>query len=304
MFGLLEVTERSSRLSVVSGGVSVRGKDDPCGHFFPLDSIHAVIMEECAVSVTGKVLSSLAESGIILICCNSNHLPVGILWPALGHGAEAIKTENAQIAASIPFKKRLWKILIQRKIKGQSTNLNKFRNSCLLDGLHSLIKSADSDHQESRASVIYWRTLNLFPKRKRCAADNNAFFNYMYTVLYAAFARHICASGLNPKMGIWHHHRDNPCCLASDLMEPFRPLVDTVVIETLDLSDLPGQLSPSIRAGLLQRLYAMRLRLDRRNESFSFFEAVRMTVQSYKRALLANHPEQIMLPETVVKTCG
>ena len=54
--------------------------------------------------------------------------------------------------------------------------------------------------------------------------------NYGYAVLRAIVARALCASGLHPSLGVHHHNRYDTFCLADDLMEPFRPLVDRVTL--------------------------------------------------------------------------
>ncbi|WP_145432462.1 CRISPR-associated endonuclease Cas1 [Lacipirellula limnantheis] len=54
----------------------------------------------------------------------------------------------------------------------------------------------------------------------------NAFLNYGYAILRAALGRAIVAAGLLPSLGLHHRNRSNAFCLADDLIEPFRPLVD------------------------------------------------------------------------------
>jgi len=73
--------------------------------------------------------------------------------------------------------------------------------------------------------------LQIVEKRDRSIPDNNIFLNYGYTVLHAAAARAICSAGLHPTIGVHHHNRYNPFCLASDIMEPLRPLIDAAVIQ-------------------------------------------------------------------------
>lgn len=59
----------------------------------------------------------------------------------------------------------------------------------------------------------------------------NSFLNYGYAVLRAALARAIVAAGLLPSLGLHHRNRSNAFCLADDLIEPLRPLVDDRVRE-------------------------------------------------------------------------
>ncbi len=59
----------------------------------------------------------------------------------------------------------------------------------------------------------------------------NSYLNYGYAVVRAAIARAIVAAGLLPSIGLHHRNRSNAFCLADDLIEPLRPLVDDRVRE-------------------------------------------------------------------------
>ena len=82
--------------------------------------------------------------------------------------------------------------------------------------------------------------------------DINILLNYGYSILRAAVARAIVMAGLHPAFGLQHCHRSNLLCLADDLMEPLRPLVDARVRELVRLNQT--ELSPITKAALLQLL--------------------------------------------------
>ena len=64
-------------------------------------------------------------------------------------------------------------------------------------------------------------------------ADNltNAALNYGYSIILSAFAREVVANGYITQLGLFHDNMFNQFNLASDLMEPFRILVDREVVE-------------------------------------------------------------------------
>jgi len=98
------------------------------------------------------------------------------------------------------------------------------------------VKSGDPDNLEGRAAAFYWRNIfieNPHFTRQRDADDCNALFNYGYAILRAVIARALVGSGLLPTLGIHHHNRYNAYCLADDIMEPYRPYVDNVVMEII-----------------------------------------------------------------------
>jgi CRISPR-associated protein Cas1 len=57
----------------------------------------------------------------------------------------------------------------------------------------------------------------------------NGMLNYGYAVLRAGVGRALVSAGLHPALGIHHSNRSNAFCLADDLLEPLRPLVDRAV---------------------------------------------------------------------------
>ncbi len=84
------------------------------------------------------------------------------------------------------------------------------------------------------AAAYYWKT--IFPdfigilKESRFGLPPNNLLNYGYAILRAVVARSLVASGLLPTLGIFHKNQYNAYCLADDIMEPYRPFVDKVVV--------------------------------------------------------------------------
>ena len=96
------------------------------------------------------------------------------------------------------------------------------------------VRSGDADNLEARAAVYYWATLFCDFKRDREGEPPNNLLNYGYAILRAVVARGLVSSGLLPTLGIHHHNRYNAYCLADDIMEPYRPYVDRLVVEMFD----------------------------------------------------------------------
>ena len=99
------------------------------------------------------------------------------------------------------------------------------------DLLARRVRSGDPDNLEAQAARRYWTILLGSDFRRDADAPGiNGILNYGYTVLRAIISRAICASGLHPTLGIHHSNRSNAFALADDLMEPYRPIVDRVVL--------------------------------------------------------------------------
>ena len=116
------------------------------------------------------------------------------------------------------------------------------------------VRSGDPDNLEGRAAVFYWK--NLFPEvddftREREGKAPNNMLNYGYAILRAIIARSLVSSGLLPTLGIHHHNRYNAYCLADDIMEPYRPYVDELVVKYTDENGYPEKLTTEVKKELL-----------------------------------------------------
>ena len=114
------------------------------------------------------------------------------------------------------------------------------------------VRSGDPDNLEGRAAAYYWSVVFDNKCFRRESDDvRNAMLNYGYAILRAIVARALAGAGLNPTIGIHHHNRYDAYCLADDIMEPYRPYVDLLVLEIVS-NDVPNEITPSIKRKLLE----------------------------------------------------
>jgi CRISPR-associated protein Cas1 len=227
------------------------GKDETS---LPLEDIGMLIIDNPQISITNALIMSLNENNSAIISCDSSHMPLGLILPMFSNTIFSEKL-HAQLQASIPLKKNLWKQTITAKISNQAALLRKEGIDAKKLGFYlKKITSGDAGNVEGRAAAYYWD--NLFGSkmflRHRCGEPPNNLLNYGYAILRAIMARSIIASGLLPSLGIHHRNKYNPYCLSDDLMEPFRPYVDAIVLdiarETPDLEEM----TTDIKKKLLQ----------------------------------------------------
>jgi CRISP-associated protein Cas1 len=226
----------------------------------PIEDIGIVVLDNKQITITQALIEALLDNNVALITCNSTHHPTGLLLPLSGN---TIQTERfrAQLDATEPLKKQLWTQTVEQKIKNQSAHLmnREIKNDYLIP-LYRNVKSGDSENTEGTAAAYYWK--NVFTKhnhdglanfkRFREGASPNNFLNYGYSLLRAIMARSIVGAGLLPTLGIHHRNRYNAYCLADDLMEPYRPMVDNVVCELLDAHPLNEDIPKEIKVELLK----------------------------------------------------
>jgi CRISPR-associated protein Cas1 len=222
----------------------------------PIEDIGIVVLDNKRITITQGVLEALLENNCAVITCNESHLPIGMHLPLVGNTTQTERM-RFQIEASLPLKKQLWQQTISAKIQNQASVLKQMRGTEVRNMLKwaSEVKSGDSENLEARAAVYYWQ--NAFPMienftRSREGVSPNNLLNYGYAILRAIVARALVSSGLLTTLGIHHRNKYNAYCLADDIMEPYRPYVDKLVMQLYDKYPDCEELTKELKAELLQ----------------------------------------------------
>jgi CRISPR-associated protein Cas1 len=200
-----------------------------------LDDVHAVILHAHGCTWTGNLVAALAERCAPIVFCNRHHAPVAVTLPIEGFHAQGGRM-RAQWEAGKPLAKQLWRRVVMAKIGMQGSLLaaRGVAGAGAFDLIARRVRSGDPDNLEVQAARRYWPALmGEGFRRDRDAAGANALLNYGYAVMRATVARAVVAAGLHPTIGIFHANRGNAFALADDLVEPFRPLVDALVVALL-----------------------------------------------------------------------
>lgn len=222
----------------------------------PIEDIGVVVLDNKRITITSGVLEALLENNSAVISCDSKSMPVGLMLPLAGNTLQNERFRD-QLASSLPLKKQLWQQTIRQKISNQETVLHHYtliETGCMRAWIND-VRSGDPDNVEAKAAAYYWK--NLFTDhpnfvRGREGEPPNNLLNYGYAILRAVVARSLVASGLLPTLGIHHHNRYNAYCLADDIMEPYRPFVDELVLQIMAEEDDYSELTKDIKAKLLQ----------------------------------------------------
>ena len=221
----------------------------------PIEDIGVVVLDNRRITITTGAMEALLANNCAIITCDSTDLPVGLMLPLCGNTTQSERFRS-QIDASLPLKKQLWQQTVRQKILNQAAVLSKNTGAIVknMQVWANEVRSGDPDNFEARAAAYYWR--NLFPAlpnfvRGREGDPPNNLLNYGYAILRACVARGLVGSGLLPTLGIHHHNRYNAYCLADDIMEPYRPFVDDLVINIMQQYPDYSELTRSIKAALL-----------------------------------------------------
>ncbi len=221
----------------------------------PVEDLGFIVLDHPQISFSMKLMEELSEFNVATVFCDSKHLPASML---LSLDANHIQSEifRAQVDASEPLKKNLWKQTIEAKIQNQSRLLEKLgKNNLPLKAVGKSVKSGDTDNREGFAARLYW--IELMGKnfiRDRYGEPPNPFLNYGYILLRSAVARALAGSGLLATLGIHHRNRYNAFCLADDIMEPYRPYIDEIVFDMNNKWPESFMLDKQHKAELLQMM--------------------------------------------------
>lgn len=220
----------------------------------PIEDIGVVVLDEQQLVISQYLIDGLIENNVALITCDKTHHPTGLMLNLAGNKLQSAKF-RAQLEAGAPLVKQLWQQTVKAKILNQalllrrlgleSENMNKWIGD---------VRSGDPDNLEARAAAWYWKNLfQVLPgfRREREGLPPNNLLNYAYAILRAIIARSLVGSGLLPTLGIHHRNQYNHYCLADDIMEPFRPVVDSVVVGMVNNGEDFTELTPSIKKQLL-----------------------------------------------------
>lgn len=293
---IVDLSEEPARLSVRHKQMVIqRGEgEDKEEITVPLSELVVLVVSHPAVRYTHGALSGLCAGGGVLVLCNEKRLPTGMLLPLEGHYAQAERFA-AQAQAPLPVRKRLWRQIVSEKVKAQGRLLSSLGGRD--EGLSTLakkVRSGDPENVEAQASRRYWPA--LFGKEFRRnpeAEDQNRLLNYGYAVLRAATARAVCAAGLHPSLGLHHHNRYDTFCLASDLMEPFRPLVDGAVAHLVQEAGPQAPLDKATKGALVSALLKRRFMLE--GDSRTLFDVLARAASSLAAALEGRR-QKLILP--------
>lgn len=222
------VISRSAKLDYKMDYLIVRQEEITKIH---LSEIYTLIIESTAVSITASLLSELTKRKIKVIFCDEKRNPSSELIPYYGSHDTSAKVRK-QVAWSKEVKTDVWTEIVTEKIRKQRDYLKKLGKEeyKLLDEYIEQVETGDSTNREGHAAKVYFNAL-FGVKFTRTSEDPiNAALNYGYGLILSAFNREIVSNGYITQLALFHDNMFNQFNLGSDLMEPFRILVDKRVV--------------------------------------------------------------------------
>lgn len=223
------VISKRAKLDYQLGYLVVRNEEVTKIH---LSEISTILIESTAATVTTSLLAELTKKKIKVIFCDEKRNPSSELVGYYGSHDTSNKIRK-QIQWSRHSKEAIWTEIVTEKIRKQKEllkNLGK-EEAGLLESYLQEIGWNDETNREGHAAKVYFNALFGMTFTRTADCPENAALNYGYSILLSAFAREIVASGYITQLGLFHDNMFNQFNLASDLMEPFRVLIDREVIQ-------------------------------------------------------------------------
>lgn len=229
------VISKRAKLDLQMGFLSVRADTTTKIH---LSEIGTLLVENTAVSLTASLLAELTRRKIKVIFCDEKRNPCSELVGYYGSHDTSNKIRN-QIAWKGITKEAVWTEIVTEKIRKQKELLEFYQKeeASLLSSYLKEVAWKDATNREGHAAKVYFNALFGLDFTRTADTVTNAALNYGYSILLSAFNREIAANGYLTQLGLFHDNMFNPFNLASDLMEPYRILVDKEVV-TMDMAEL------------------------------------------------------------------
>ncbi len=276
-----------------------KGKDPM---FFAPHDIAVLILDHPALVLTHEVFRVLAESNAIVLSCTREHLPDTMTIPLFKNKQGARNAFYQIKAMKNGVYKKAWQQIIQSKLYGQVYCAEKLALPNLYY-LYDRAKKVTLDNayeQEAFAAKLYWQAIfkqiEGADRRYKQGAEDiiNTSLNYGYAVVRAMVARSLCAHGLVLNYGVGHIRKDNPFNLVEDFIEPYRFLVDSIVLPGIIQGKIVGdELSPITKRYILSQIVEFQPVLGK--ATYRLLHGIDKTITSFCKLLEVGRG-QIELP--------
>jgi CRISPR-associated endonuclease Cas1 subtype II len=279
------VVSKRAKLNLTMGFLEVRGEDTT--KVF-LDDIDMILIENQSVSLTVALMTELMRKKIKVVFCDEKRNPNAEVIPYYGSSDSSRKLKT-QIGWATDTKEEIWTKIVKEKINNQRIflqELGKKREEALLEGYIEELAYGDKTNREGLSAKVYFNALFGMDFNRDEETPINSALDYGYAIVLSTVNKEISYNGYVTQLGLFHDNIYNPFNLASDLMEPFRILVDRIVYENHF-----EQFSIDEKRIML---HLLEKEVKIANNKQVFTNAIKIYVRSVFDALCDNNPEEIL----------
>lgn len=257
-----------------------------------LSEINTIVIDTTLVSITATLLCELMDRKIKVVFCDERHNPKGEVVQYYG-AHNTSKKIMEQVKWKNTIKDEIWKEIIKQKINNQSHILRKNEKlnwDKLLNYIEE-IEIGDKTNREGHAAKVYFNSLFGMGFTRDNSNDINSALDYGYAILLSSFNKEIVANGYLTQLGIHHKNEFNYFNLSSDLMEPFRPIIDDIVYFNKD-----KYFDKDFKLKLID---VLNTKVNINNGNYYLPNAISLYLNSIIKALEANNVDQVLKVEVL-----
>lgn len=208
---------------------------DKSESYIPFEDVDMFIFDHPRSYYSNQLIETCIMHDITILFCNRKHQPITSIMSNYGH-RKKLKRMMTQIKLQQKTKNRIWKKIVTAKIKNQSDCLRyivgKEEEAIFLEEISKRVESGDKTNREAFSAKRYFNALfGAEFKRGRYHDAVNSGLNYGYALVRAKIQKSLASHGFEQAFGIHHRSTENPYNLSDDLIEAFRPFVDSLVYE-------------------------------------------------------------------------
>lgn len=197
----------------------------------------AILITAPTCKLQSHLIAKASERRIPIVICEGFH-PLGFFLPVY-RSTDTIIT-RAQIDAPKKLQEALWLKTVDIKCR------NQYQLLTVLDVKPERLEQLELQMlqptvtKEGPCAHLYWDAcatcfkLDAFARNPRESDGINSLFNYAYAMLLTQTLQILLSVGVDPIYGIGHATRERGAALAYDIMEPYRPLVDSWVLKWIE----------------------------------------------------------------------
>ncbi|MDD3392993.1 MAG: type II CRISPR-associated endonuclease Cas1 [Bacilli bacterium] len=282
------------KLSLKNNSLCIQKEENEDTVVIPLEDISDILIEDPKTILTARLLTECSKNGITCYLCDEKYNPNTQIVPYNVH-YNHLGVFRKQMSLPNEIKQKLWQKIVASKISNQclveSFTMNDERIIDMLSNYSKSVKINDKDNREGISSKVYFTSLfgDDFIRFGNSPISNA--LNYGYTIICGAIIRCLTLYGLNTYIGIWHSSDQNAFNLASDFIEPFRPIVDYYCYWNIDKIEFP--LSSDNRKELIM-LLNHKIRIN--NKLCTIDYAIETVAKSYLKVLDTKNENDLILP--------
>jgi CRISP-associated protein Cas1 len=244
------VVTKHSKLSYKMEHLVVQTEDEIIK--VPISDLQLVLIATTQAVITSHLVMELSRNDIKVVFTDNKQMPIGE-FNSYYSNVNRNKSISKQINWKKERKSKLWQAIIQTKIANQAKmlakyNLKKYDGSPGNDDLEELLTKIELDDATNREAVAarmyFQRLFDTNFNRRNEELVVNGYLNFGYSVLLSYISQEICCAGYLTELGVHHDNSENFYNLSSDLIEPFRVLVDEIAFDKRDNNffELPDKL--------------------------------------------------------------